>query len=85
MGLWHVIISGGAQTFRLLCIIAGIAAVGIGCGPLPAPVVDMEGVDQVKYNRDLAACYEEKRLTIEMGNAVSNCMKAKGYTILVSH
>jgi len=57
----------------------------VSCNPLPAPVVDMEGVNPVTYNRDLAACYEEKKWAVEAGNAVSNCMRAKGYKVLVSH
>ena len=55
------------------------------CAGLPPPVVDMEGVNQTKYNRDLAACYEEKKSAFEMGNAITNCMKQKGYRILYSN
>lgn len=85
MGLWRILDGLGGKTSRLISIVTGIAVLGIGCGPLPAPVADIEGVDQVKYNRDLAACYEEKRWATEMGNPIANCMKAKGYKILVTH
>jgi hypothetical protein len=68
-----------------LCFLIWTAMQTASCNPLPAPVVDMEGVNPVTYNRDLAACYEEKKWAIEAGNAISNCMSAKGYKVLVSH
>lgn len=66
---------------RLVGFAAFCLAVG-ACSSIPAPVVDMEGVDQAQYNRDLAQCYENVGL-IEAGNPVSQCMHNKGYTVLV--
>jgi starvation-inducible outer membrane lipoprotein len=69
----------GAALIMVMCIALQ------ACAGLPPPVVDMEGVDHAKYNRDLAACYEEANSAVEMGNAVTNCIKRKGYKILYSN
>lgn len=71
--------AGAALIAVVMCIAAQ------ACTGLPPPVVDMEGVDQAKYNRDLAACYEEKKFAFEMGNPITNCIKKKGYKILYSN
>ena len=59
----------------------------VGCGgPTPAPIVDMEGVDPVAYNRDLAECVKENASkAIEFGNGVTRCIRAKGYKVLVGY
>lgn len=57
----------------------------MGCTGLAAtrPVVDMKGVDPVRYNRDLAACEDYvARQFISAGNGVSRCLSEKGYKIL---
>lgn len=54
-----------------------------GCSPVPAPIVDMEEVDPVQHNRDVADCYANMP-AFALGNPVTNCMRAKGYRILVS-
>lgn len=68
-------------------IMAGLVlALGLtGCGgPVPAPIVDMHGVDQAKYNEDLADCVNNQP-AFAFGNPVTKCMKAKGYKILVGY
>jgi hypothetical protein len=73
----------GAGNGSLRSLLAAVLATGAAaCSTLAPPVVDMEGVDQVKYNRDLAWCYNNLS-GFEMGNAVTNCMERKGYKILV--
>lgn len=56
-----------------------------GCSGISAarPIIDMEGVDVVKYNRDLATCedYVSSQL-FSPGNGTSRCMSEKGYKIL---
>lgn len=56
-----------------------------GCASAPVPpVVDMAGVDPVKLNRDLADCEEYRRnLTIGLGPPLANCMRDKGYKVLI--
>jgi hypothetical protein len=66
---------------RLLILVLPLA--GCGGGPTPLPIVDMHGVDQAKYNDDLAYCVNNQ--TFGFGNAVTRCMKAKGYKILVGY
>lgn len=58
-----------------------------GCaGPSPAPIIDMQGVDPVAYNRDLAECVKRNASkAIELGNGVTRCIQAKGYKVLVGY
>jgi hypothetical protein len=54
-----------------------------GCGETPRPLVDMEGVDLVKHNRDLADCYDKiGKQFFSWGTDVSDCMSSKGYRVL---
>lgn len=48
-----------------------------------APIVDMEGVDIVKYNRDLADC-ELSTPVVSLGSYLTKCMHEKGYKILLA-
>jgi hypothetical protein len=55
------------------------------CTPISAsrPIIDLEGVNMVKHNRDLAACEEwVTQQAFVAGNGVSQCMHDKGYKIL---
>jgi hypothetical protein len=67
------------MTRSALVMLIGLAACG---GPVPEPIVDMTGVDQVQYNKDLADCYKSIPF-IAAGNPVTSCMEEKGYKILV--
>ena len=49
--------------------------------PPPEPIIDMQGVDPVQYNRDLADCSQNMPFAA-LGNPVSTCMESKGYVIL---
>ncbi|GAB2176999.1 hypothetical protein DLREEDagr8_25570 [Dongia sp. agr-C8] len=62
----------------ILCTLLG------GCSATHAPIVDMTGVDQATYNRDLADCVKNQP-AFAFGNPVTRCMKEKGYTILVGY
>jgi hypothetical protein len=55
-----------------------------GCQPTLAPIVDMTGVDQAQYNRDLAKRVNHQPL-FAFGNPVTQCMQKKGYKILVGY
>jgi hypothetical protein len=69
---------------RQILPLAGILLLS-GCGgPVPTPVVDMSGVDQVKYNRDLAECINNQP-AFAFGNPVTKCMRANGYDVLVAY
>lgn len=79
---------GTIVTFKRV-IAASVIGVGLaGCGtPISAnrPIVDMEGVDVVKHNRDMAACEAwVASQAITFGNATERCMREKGYKILKS-
>lgn len=67
-----------ATTLALGFLLAGCVS-----APVP-PVVDMAGVDPVRLNQDLAACEEERRNTFfSVGPPLANCMRAKGYKVLI--
>jgi hypothetical protein len=49
------------------------------------PIVDMRGVDPQKHAQDQAECIQKKRdhpYGFDVGYAISECMKARGYTII---
>jgi hypothetical protein len=63
--------------------LVAVALVLVGCGTGPMnPIVDMQNVDPVKYNRDLAECNHAPGV---IGNPISRCMRKKGYKILESY
>jgi hypothetical protein len=68
----------------LLVTLPLLTACGGGYHPLEGPVADMRGVDANKYNQDLVVCQDQKRQASFVGSAqmISNCMAAKGYTII---
>ena len=63
-------------------VVSGFLAAS--CSTMPVPVVDMEGVDQIQYNRDLADRYDETP-AFAFGNWLATCLESKGYTVLVGH
>ena len=67
--------------FRLLT--AGLLILLGACADRPRdPIVDMQGVDPVKYEQDLAYCREERKWTLTFGNYMDECLATKGYKIL---
>ncbi|WP_151178627.1 hypothetical protein [Hypericibacter terrae] len=69
---------------RRVLMLAAMAALLAGCQATPQPIVDMEGVAQVQYNRDMAWCVNNQPF-IALGNPVTDCMRGKGYRILVGY
>jgi uncharacterized protein YcfL len=70
---------------RKVVLSVALALLLAECGSAnPNPVVDMQGVGSVKYNRDLADCVNNQPF-LALGNPVSACMRAKGYKILVNY
>jgi hypothetical protein len=69
-------------------MVLGVAAVALsGCAGNSryiAPIVDMRGVDPIKYNNDLGECTQQKRDTpfYMDGGSISKCMTARGYTVI---
>lgn len=73
----------GTKLFTQTVLLAVLGLASSGCGETPRPLVDMEGVDPIKHNRDLADCYDRVAAQfISSGNAVGNCMASKGYKVL---
>lgn len=48
------------------------------------PIVDMTGVDPVKYNNDLGQCTRKKQEASFIGAAtmISDCMSERGYRVI---
>jgi hypothetical protein len=66
---------------RLLTV--GLLILLAACADRPRdPIVDMQGVDPVKYEQDLAYCREERKWTLTFGNYMDECLATKGYKIL---
>lgn len=68
--------------YFLILLSIGLAACGTSISGI-RPIIDLEGVNMVQHNRDLAACedYVASQL-ISAGNGTSRCMSEKGYKIL---
>jgi hypothetical protein len=51
---------------------------------LEGPVVDLAGVDPVKYNKDMGECTQIKREASFVGSAgiITDCMTSRGYRII---
>lgn len=65
---------------KIIALVALTLVLG-ACAPLQQPIVDMEGVDPVALNRDLAECNRNKP-AIAWGNPLKTCMSDKGYKVL---
>ena len=63
---------------------SGLLLLLVACaGRRGDPIVDMQGVDPVKYQQDLAYCREERKWTLTLGNYMDECLATKGYKILL--
>ena len=47
------------------------------------PIVDRMSVDDARYNRDLAACKSGSSPVPVLGTSVADCLKGKGYRVLM--
>ena len=71
------------SVFLPALILAGCASAEFR-SPYEPPVVDMRGVDQTKYAKDLGECTDELRNQVVAFNApISHCMERRGYRIVV--
>jgi hypothetical protein len=68
--------------FSIGLVLAGCAARTPYLAP---PIVDMTGVDPVRYQADVSECTRQKveanKTDVITHAVISNCMEAKGYTI----
>lgn len=70
-----------ACTFKSLARMTAIATTMsvVACAPRePTP---MQPTDQGRYNHDLAECQAKAASSFSFGNAVTQCMQAKGYHV----
>jgi hypothetical protein len=69
-------------TYKIFAIVAATALFMplMACAPrTPEPT---QNVDQAQYNRDLAACQQQAASSFSTGNAVTDCMRAHGYSVM---
>jgi hypothetical protein len=41
-----------------------------------------ENLDQAQYSHDLAVCQQQAASSFSIGNAVTDCMRARGYKVM---
>ena len=59
-----------------------VIALFVGACTAPRePIVEKQGVSLEQMNRDMAQCRQDVPL-VSAGNYITNCMRARGYTIL---
>jgi hypothetical protein len=72
---------------RFACLVFSAVSLS-GCAAthdrLEGPVVEMTNIDPAKYYRDLGECTQAKKDVsfVGSGGMITNCMAARGYTIL---
>lgn len=73
---------------KLALALAPLSLTACGGPSNHIPIVDMTGVDPGRHSQDLAACDHERSTGqngfIEIGNPIANCMRRKGYKVLVN-
>ena len=70
----------GCKTFAMAAAIAVSTAL-TACAPRN-PEMGAQNVDQAQYNRDLAVCQKQAASSFSFGNAVTDCMRARGYRMM---
>jgi hypothetical protein len=70
----------GYKTFTVVAAIAVCTAL-TACAPRN-PEMGAQNVDQAQYNRDLAVCQQQAASSFSLGNAVTDCMRARGYRVM---
>ena len=73
---------------RMVAMVAALSLVVAGCAQLYAPAVNLEGVDQARYDADLAQCRSEVSATAPsvpegfIGGAVLGALAGVGIVLL---
>jgi len=57
----------------------GLAAMLAACAPRGP--TNMQPADPGRYNADLAMCQQQAASSFSFGNAVTDCMRARGYNV----
>ncbi len=69
-----------SSNLKLTLGVAMIAGALAACAPRePTPA---SNVDPARYNYDLAACQQQAASSFSAGNAVTDCMRARGYNVM---
>ena len=64
-----------------IAMIGAVVALG-ACAPRQPTYSGGQNVDPAKYNYDLAACQQQAASSFSTGNAVTDCMRARGYNVM---
>ncbi len=69
------------SNLKLTLGVAVIAAALAACAPRE-PTYGGGNVDPARYNQDLASCQQQAASSFSAGNAVTDCMRARGYNVM---
>jgi hypothetical protein len=64
-----------------LAKVAAIGAVAMLAACAPRYPTSQQPVNQGSYNQDLAICQQQAASSFSFGNAVTDCMRARGYNV----
>ncbi len=67
---------------RIFAILAATASFMPLAACAPRSPEPTQNVDQAQYDRDLAACQQQAASSFSTGNAVTDCMRAHGYSVM---
>lgn len=65
-----------------MTLLLALGTVLVGCSGVPEPLVDHTGIDEGRYSRDLADCARTQPF-IAAGNPDADCLRGKGYVVLL--
>lgn len=70
---------------RILVVLSSLLLAGCAASYAVAepPIVDQRGVDPAKFQSDQAECIQTGKAFVTVGSPVTDCMRGRGYSILV--
>ena len=69
--------------FARTALVCASGSLLVACALAKEPYVNRMGVDDARYNRDVATCKQQAGPLPGFSNPVATCLSGKGYQVLV--